>query len=177
LSTVYGLAKQSGGDITVLSESGEGTLFKIYLPITREQPEPLPSSLPRLDEDASRGTETVLVVEDEAAVGGLIEDVLASEGYSVFRANNGEEALELVKSRCLEFDLLLTDVVMPKMGGPELARQLQEERPGLKVLYASGYTDNALMSRGALEEGVDLLPKPFSPRVLLQRVREVLDRE
>ena len=176
LSTVYGLARQSGGDITVLSEPGKGALFKVYLPVTSEKPGPEPDPSPLPDQIPRRVTETVLVVEDEAAVGSLIETVMAGEGYTVFRVRNGEEAMELVDSRDLEFDLLLTDVVMPHMGGPELAKTLRLSRPDLKVLFTSGYTNNALMSGGALVDGVDLLRKPFSPQTLLRQVRDVLDR-
>ena len=176
LSTVYGLTRQSGGDITVLSEPGKGTLFKVFLPVTTEPLETPPGNMPGTGEVSCGGTETVLVVEDEVGVGNLIETVLAGEGYTVFRVRNGKEALDLVASRDLQFDLLLTDVVMPRMGGPELAKKLLRSRTDLKVLFTSGYTNNALMSRGALKDGVDLLRKPFSPRILLRQVREVLDR-
>jgi two-component system cell cycle sensor histidine kinase/response regulator CckA len=176
LSTVYGLAKQSGGDVTVQSEPGQGTQFRIFLPVTNEPLEPLTGGQATESEVSPGGTETVLVVEDEPSVGSLIESVLTGKGYKVLRAANGEEALDLVATCELDFDLLLTDVVMPRMGGPELAKELRRSRPELKVLFASGYTDNALTKRGALDEGVDLLQKPFSPPLLLRRVREALDR-
>jgi DNA-binding response OmpR family regulator len=117
---------------------------------------------------------TIFVVEDERAVGALVENILKSEGYTVLVAHNGEEALKLIETENPSFDLLLTDVVMPRMGGAELVRRLKKSHPSLKVLFISGYTDNALMERGELESGVDLLPKPFTPRDLKARVRGLL---
>jgi len=175
LSTVHGIVKQSGGDITVRSEVGKGTIFKIYIPLTDEQPVP-EAEAPRAEEKTDRrATEVVLLVEDEAGVSRLVENVLGRAGYQVFVATNGVEALELVEALDLKPNLLLTDVIMPRMGGPELARRLQEKMPDLKVLFSSGYTDSALINRGALENGVELIQKPFVPRVLLKRMRKVLE--
>jgi PAS domain S-box-containing protein len=177
LSTVYGIVKQSRGDIVVISEPGKGTSIRVLMPLTSERRangDHGASDLEREDRSSAPAEGTIFVVEDEPAVGALVESVLKTEGYTVLRARNGAEALQLIETADPPFDLLLTDVVMPRMGGPELVRKLQESHPGLKVLYISGYTDSALMERGALEEGIDLLQKPFTPRDLKARVRGLL---
>ena len=175
LSTVHGIVKQSGGDIVVHSEVGKGSIFKIYLPTTDEELRSEVDGPPGEGLAGRQATETILLVEDEAAVSGLVEEVLRREGYLVFVASNGLEALTLVDALDLKLDILLTDVIMPGMGGPELARHLVKMLPGLKVLYASGYTDSALVNRGALDKGVELIQKPFLPNVLLARLRRILD--
>ena len=175
LSTVHGIVKQSAGDISVFSEVDHGASFKVFLPLTLERPQPIPSSLP--PRPAGGNTETILVVEDESAVADLVSEVLQHEGYTVHIAENGEAALERIEKEDLAFDLLLTDVVMPHMSGPDLCSRLWEDRPALRVLYASGYTDDALTVRGVLEQDVDLIQKPFTPRVLVDRVRAALDRD
>jgi len=175
LSTVYGIVKQSGGNIWVYSEPGYGTTFKIYLPRVEEDLDTLHGR----DETDSlpRGSETVLLVEDEPSVRDLAHRLLNQQGYKVLEAANGKEALRVVLEHIGEkIHLLLTDVVMPRMGGKELADQLKILRPDIKVLYASGYTDNAIVHHGVLERGTNFLQKPFSPKALSQKVREVLDR-
>ncbi|MGQ9636338.1 MAG: ATP-binding protein [Thermodesulfobacteriota bacterium] len=174
LSTVYGIVKQSGGYIYVYSEPGKGTTFKIYLPRVDEietsfSPTPGPSS-------SLNGNETILIVEDESGVRELILRVLKDRGYQVFSASNGEDALRKVREeRTRKIDLLVTDVVMPSMSGKQLSDRLKELFPALKTLFISGYTDNAIVHHGILLEGIDLLQKPFSPELLVQKVREVLD--
>lgn len=174
LATVYGIVKQSGGNIWVYSEPGRGTTFKIYLPRVDEPAEPLP----RREEPGSlpRGAETVLVVEDEPAVRELTARVLRGAGYTVLEAPGGEEALKWVESHRGAIHLLLTDAVMAGMSGRELAERIEATRPGTKVVYMSGYTDNAIVRHGLLEPGVALLQKPFTPIALARKVREVLDR-
>jgi len=174
LSTVYGIIKQSEGDIRVYSEPGHGTTFKIYLPRVDEEP----SALLRGDDkkSQSKGTETVLLVEDELSVRGLAVQVLRENGYNVLEAANGTEALRLIEEYAEEIHLLLTDVVMPQMGGKELADRLKPKRPEIKVLFTSGYTDNTIVHHGVLDPGVLFLQKPFSPEALLHKVREALDK-
>jgi two-component system cell cycle sensor histidine kinase/response regulator CckA len=174
LSTVYGIVKQSEGDVWVYSEPGQGTTFKIYLPRVEEEA----STLPHGDDKDSlpRGRETVLLVEDELSVRGLAVQVLRENGYNLLEAANGIEALRMAQEYAGEIHLLLTDVVMPQMGGKELADRLKPLRPDIKVLFTSGYTDNAIVHHGVLEPGIDFLLKPFSPAALAQKVREVLDK-
>ncbi len=175
LSTVHGIVKQSGGEIVVASELGQGSEFKVYLPLTsRNVTAAGVEGSPEMTIDR-QATETILLVEDEAAVSGLIERVLLREGYHVVVAGNGVEALTVVESRGLKPDLLLTDVVMPEMGGPELAKILAPRLPDMKILFASGYTDNALLNGGILVDGVDLIQKPFAPRDLLARLRKIFE--
>ncbi|HOX27077.1 MAG TPA: ATP-binding protein [Candidatus Krumholzibacteria bacterium] len=172
LSSVYGIIRQSGGDVTVESEVGVGTVFRIFLPSTDETPlAAAPTSPVERRADAH---ETILLVEDEASVASLVERVLSREGYTVLRARDGAEALAVARSR--HFDLLVTDMVMPRLGGRELARALLAERPQLCVLYTSGYTDSSLAEGLDAGEDLDLIQKPFTPRELLSRVRSALDR-
>ncbi|MFN2369857.1 MAG: ATP-binding protein [Candidatus Krumholzibacteriia bacterium] len=173
LSTVYGIVKQSGGDVTVASEPGRGTTFRVQLPLSGQAP--APEEPPAAVADAG-GTETILLVEDEPTLIRLVAKVLRGRGYTVHTAGDGQEALALAADAQLACDLLLTDVVMPRMGGPELAGRLRRARPGQKVLFMSGYTDSVLLQRGLIEGEVDLVAKPFSPAELLAKVREVLDR-
>jgi CheY-like chemotaxis protein len=175
LSTVYGIVKQSGGYVWVYSEPGQGTTFKIYLPRVEEEADALHR---RVDVgDLQRGKETVLLVEDEAPVRGLAVRVLRNQGYRVLEAANGQEALSVAREHAGEkIHLLLTDVVMPQMGGTELADRLKALRPEIKVVFTSGYTDEAIVRHGVLEPGTDFLQKPFSPASLAQKVREVLDK-
>jgi two-component system, cell cycle sensor histidine kinase and response regulator CckA len=171
LSTVYGIVRQSGGFVHVESEPGHGTTFHVFFPRvlapseTRvEQPEEAPAS----------GTETILLAEDEQAVRTLVRRVLARAGYQILEAESGVDALQLARARDGTIDLLLTDVVMPGMSGRELADTLLRERPDLRVLYMSGYTDDAISHHGVLDEDVALLEKPFAPDTLLRRIRAVL---
>jgi two-component system, cell cycle sensor histidine kinase and response regulator CckA len=173
LATVYGIVKQSGGHIEVYSETGRGTTFKIYLPRVREALPSSPSSAAPFV--VPRGTETILLVEDEEALRRLSKMALESSGYTVLEAPNGEEALTICQQHATIVHLLLTDVVMPKMSGRQLADLTRALRPNLKVLYLSGYTDDAIIRHGVLESGVSFLQKPFTPSVLNRKVREVLD--
>lgn len=173
LATVYGIVKQSGGHIWVYSEPGIGTTFKIYLP--RSEVDAVPAGA-RQEAPMLRGTESVLVVEDEDAVRRVIVRSLEAAGYTVHAVTGPTQALDWARANRGAFELLLTDVVMPGMSGKALAATLLAEFPHLKVLFASGYTENAIVHRGALDEGVELLAKPFSPTELRARVRDLLDR-
>jgi CheY-like chemotaxis protein len=173
LATVYGIVKQSGGFIWVYSEPGDGTTFKIYLPRVDEPVEGV--AAPATSNESLRGAETVLLVEDAAAVRAVTRQVLERLGYTVLEAPNGQAALHLATKHHGPIHLLLTDVVMPELGGRQLAEQLRARRPELKVLYASGYTDDAVVRHGVLQLGVAYLQKPFTPDVLARKVREVLD--
>jgi two-component system cell cycle sensor histidine kinase/response regulator CckA len=173
LATVHGIVKQAGGHIWLYSEPGKGTTFKIYLPRTTAPVEVLAAPLPQ--STPSGGFETILLVEDEPAVRALAAQVLRGRGYTVLEAINGEEALRLVKGLEPEIVLLVTDVIMPQMNGKELADRLQAIHPALKILYASGYTENTIVHHGVLDPGVAFLSKPFTPTGLAHKVREVLD--
>ena len=174
LATVYGIVKQSGGSIWVYSELGHGTTIKVYFPRVDEPAEPL--AAPGLVDPASlRGTETILLVEDEPSVRGVARQVLARQGYTVLEAPDGQTALMMIAAGA-RVDLVLTDVVMPGMSGRALADQLARRSPGIRVLYMSGYTDDAIVRHGMLEPGLAYLQKPFRPDALAQKVREVLNR-
>ena len=174
LSTVYGIVTQSGGKIWVYSEPGHGTTFKIYFPTIEGELDNLNGK--NETDSFPRGSETVLLVEDEPSVRDLANRLLKQQGYRVLEAANGEEALRLAQENTGEkIHLLLTDVVLPQMGGKELADQLKIFRPDIKVLYTSGYTDNAIVHHGVLNSGTHFLQKPFSLKTLSQKVREVLD--
>jgi nitrogen-specific signal transduction histidine kinase/CheY-like chemotaxis protein len=173
LSTVYGIVKQSGGSITVESAPDRGTTFRIYFP--RVEPE-VPGMAGAVEAiDSAHGRETILLVEDEPAVRGLVHETLRLHGYTVLEARHGIEAL-LASTRYVgSIHLLLTDVVMPQMSGPEVAEKILTLRPEIKVLYMSGYPDHPLFDRGSVSRQTGFLQKPFSPPVLAQKVREVLD--
>jgi PAS domain S-box-containing protein len=173
LATIYGIVKQCGGNIWLYSEEGQGTTFKIYLPRVVEAVTPLP---PR-DQvgELPRGEETILLVEDDVGVRTLEVQVLRQQGYTVLEAADGEEALHLAQTHDEDIHLLLTDVVMPHMSGRELADRLETIRPGTKVLFTSGYTDNTIAHHGILAPGIAFLQKPFGPLALARKVREVLD--
>jgi PAS domain S-box-containing protein len=175
LSTVYGIVKQSGGNIWVYSEPGYGTTFNIYLPRVEENLDALGS---REESDfLPKGSETVLLVEDESSVRNLAYRILCQQGYTVLEAANGDEALCIVQEPIgKKIDLLLTDVVMPKMSGKELADRIKTLRPELKVLFTSGYTNDAIVHHGVLAPGTHFLQKPFSFKSLSCKVREVLDQ-
>ncbi|HEY7513995.1 MAG TPA: ATP-binding protein, partial [Vicinamibacteria bacterium] len=174
LATVYGIVKQSGGYITVESTVGKGTTFRIFLPRVEEKP-------PKAEAVASasapaRGRETILLVEDEDVVRELAREALQEGGYNVLEARHpGEALLVAERQRQDGLDLLLTDVVMPHMSGPQLAERLREHQPDLRVLFMSGYTDDAALRHGVLRSEVFFLQKPFTPEVLARRVRETLD--
>jgi two-component system, cell cycle sensor histidine kinase and response regulator CckA len=173
LATVYGIVRQSGGWIWVYSEPGRGTTFKLYLPRTGGVPQ---AAMEVHATGLARGTETVLVVEDQAEVRKLTASVLRDAGYQILEAADGEQALRHVESGSAHIHLLFTDVVMPGMTGRELALRVVARSPLTRVLYTSGYTANVIAHRGVLDEGVDYLPKPFTPNRLLGKIREILDR-
>ena len=172
LSTVYGIVKQANGHIWVYSEPGVGTTFNICLP--RAAPGSAAAEPPCVCEAVLRGSETLLVVEDQQEVRQLARDVLQGYGYEVLDAGGGEEALELCRAHGGPIHLLLTDVVMPMMTGRELADKIKPLRPEIRVLFMSGYTDNVIVHHGALEPEVAYLQKPFSPLSLALKVRETL---
>jgi signal transduction histidine kinase len=175
LATCQTIVKQSAGHIGVYSELGRGTTFKVYLPrvdlpLDEGSRTAAPGTLPR-------GTETILLVEDEPAVSRLASRVLEAQGYTVLRAANGEDGLQVAcQHQGLPIRLVVTDVIMPQMGGKAMAEWLQSENPGLRVLFTSGYTDDALAFHGVLEPGVAFLPKPYTPASLTRKVRELLDQ-
>jgi CheY-like chemotaxis protein len=170
LSTVFGIVKQSQGSIWLYSEPGHGTTFKVYLPRTERE-----SARPPADLERRRGSETILVVEDEDQVRTIVKRALERAGYAVLSAPNPQEALSLCDALPDPIDLLLTDVVMPRMNGRELYERLHELRPDMKVLFMSGYTDDAILRHGVLDEGVPFLQKPILPSRLTRKVRETLD--
>ncbi len=175
LATVYGAVRQNGGHIAVYSEPGHGATFKVYLPRLHE---PSQSETPDAAHAAMPpGHETILLVEDEQAVRDLGQFVLEKCGYTVLTAAEGVEALRVAHQHVGRIDLLMTDVIMPRMGGRELADQLTRRLPGLKVLFLSGYTDDAVVRQGILESEMAFVQKPFSPAVLTNKVRAVLDRD
>src|ERR1700751_5725844 len=177
LSTVYGIVKQSGGYIWVFSEVGRGTTFKIYLPRVPSVEEPLvqPAVSRSQSQKAEPGTETILLVEDEATLRYLARQYLEKQGYKVIEAADGAVAMQIAVAHEGVIHLLLTDVIMPGMNGRELAQRISEIRPNVKVLYMSGYTENVIGTDGTLDAGVRLLQKPFNLRDLKSKVREVLD--
>jgi PAS domain S-box-containing protein len=174
LATVYGIVKQSGGYVWVYSEPGRGATFKIYLPQVDEPVEEHDRAPPR--ESAAGGRETVLLAEDDPSVRDVVTEVLTQKGYRVLRAPDGQTALEMARAQPGEIQLLITDMVMPGMTGRELAEALAGERTGVRVLYMSGYTDDAVIRHGVLAEGMPYLQKPFTPQALALKVREILDR-
>ena len=173
LATVYGIVKQSGGRIEATSRENEGTVFVIRLP--RLPGEAAPTAGPDEVGAEGRGSERILLVEDNAMVNDLIRKVLSQHGYDVMVAAHPSEALALASDPRRLIDLLVTDMVMPGMNGRELAEKITAARPGLKVLFISGYTDTSFMYDGTVEPGRAFLQKPFSPRALARMVREVLD--
>jgi CheY-like chemotaxis protein len=172
LATVYGIVKQSGGFIVVESEPGRGTAFKIYFPAVTDRVSGDSSPSGRLSSAA--GAETILLVEDEDAVRSMLHVVLRRAGYTVLETGRSSEAIRLAGEQ-RRIDLLITDVVMPEMGGRELVEQVARLRPGIKVLYLSGYTDDAVVRHGVLQAEVQFLQKPFAVAALTNKVRQVLD--
>ena len=174
LSTVYGIVKQSGGNIWVYSEVGVGTSFKVYLPVVDEE-------VTEPEADAERpenamGTETILLAEDEEMVRNLARESLKMFGYTVLEAANAEAALLISQQHDGPIHLLLTDVVMPRMSGKELAEQLVKLRPDTRVLYMSGYTNQAIVHQGILDRDIAFIGKPFTPDALVLKVLEVLSK-
>lgn len=176
LSTVYGIVKQSGGNIWVYSEPGMGTVFKVYLPRIDDT---IVSMIAKQEQEANapRGTETILLVEDEEIVRGLTRKILMQAGYNVLDAKSGHEALRLCHTHAGPIDLLLTDVVMPEISGKEVADRLLQLRPATRVLFMSGYTGEAIVQHGVLDANVKFIQKPFTWVALTKKVREVLNRK
>jgi CheY-like chemotaxis protein len=175
LATAYGIVKQSGGSIWAYSEPGRGSTFKIYLPrvdlpVDAEAMEPQPG------QPARGGRETVLLAEDDPAVRAAVSQALEHKGYTLLRAPDGQTALEIAAAHQGEIQLLITDMIMPGMTGRELAEALGAARPRVRVLYMSGYTDDAIVRLGVLQGDMPYVQKPFSPEALARRVREVLDQ-
>jgi CheY-like chemotaxis protein len=172
LSTVFGIVKQSGGNIWVYSEPGGGTTFKVYLPLVSDadvQPDEVIAT------PVLHGTETILLVEDQDEVRRVAHRILVRFGYHVIEARNAGEALLTCEQYARTIHLLLSDVIMPLLGGRQLAERLLNVRPGLKVLFMSGYTENAIVHHGILDAGIEYVQKPLVPDTLARRVREVLD--
>jgi two-component system NtrC family sensor kinase len=172
LSIVYGIIKQHGGYITIRSQKGFGTTFSIYLPLAEKTVRSKVATQAFIPEG---GNETILVVEDDPAVGRLVESVLKRYGYRVMLAGSGEDALELFESNGTDISLALLDVIMPKMNGKQLCEALRERSPHLKVLFLSGYTADVIEDKGIFMEGVDIIKKPAKPLELARKVREMLD--
>ena len=173
LATVYGIVKQSGGNIWVYSEEGMGATFKMYLPIDETQDVPTGHHEP-VRGQWSRGAETVLLVEDAPMIRRLAREIMTRAGYTVIEAGDGEQAAQLA-TRLARIDVLLTDVVMPRLNGIELAAQLRTTRPDLRVLFMSGYTDYAIVRNGLLSDSTTYLQKPFTPEELLRKLRSVIE--
>ena len=171
---VYGFAKQSGGHVSVYSEPGKGACFKLFLPCVNA-PEMAPDSKSFV-ENRPKGKETILLVEDEEPVRTLTREYLSACGYKVLEACDGNDALRVASAHRDTIHLLVTDVVMPNLGGRQLAEALSASHPESKVLYLSGYTNDAIVRLGILESNLSFLQKPFRPSVLISKVREVLDR-
>jgi CheY-like chemotaxis protein len=176
LATVHGIVTRSGGSVNVYSEIGKGTSFKVYLPRVDAaemvvQPSPPPPVSP-----LRAGAETVLVVDDAEGLRALARRLLQPQGYTVLVAASAEEAFRLFEQDA-SIDVLLTDVVMPGTSGPEMTKRMVERRPALKVIYMSGYTEDAIVQHGVLTPGIAFLHKPFTAETLGRKIREVLDRE
>jgi CheY-like chemotaxis protein len=172
LSTVYGIVKQSGGSIGVYSEVGRGTTFKVYLPRVEESVDAMAR---KLQDDCARGTETVLLVEDSDTVRKLARKLLEEDGYTVLEASGGDDGWQISEQHNGPIDLLLTDVVMPGTSGREIAQRLAARRPQMRVLYMSGYTDDAIVRHRVLDATAPFIQKPFTRAALIRKVREVLD--
>jgi PAS domain S-box-containing protein len=172
LATVYGIVTQSAGFIEVESAAGKGTTFKILFPRVDDTPEPIKAPIVPLDD---AGTETILLVEDVDGVRAIERRVLQRKGYSILDAADAASAIRVVENHPEHIALLLTDVVLPGMGGRELSEIIKRARPHIKVLFTSGYTNDAVMLQGIVEQGVEFMQKPFTPDTLTRRVREVLD--
>jgi CheY-like chemotaxis protein len=175
LATVYGIVKQSGGYVWVYSEPGHGTSLKLYFPEVSAATAFQPGEYKPATREASRGSETILVVEDEEAVRGLTSRILEKQGYRVLSAQHGREAMDIATKEVGIIDLVLTDIVMPGMNGRGLVERLAGIRPRMKSLYMSGYTDDDIIRRGFIDPSKSFLQKPFTSEALLQTVRKVLD--
>jgi len=173
LATVYGIVKQSGGFVWVYSEPGLGATFKIYLPTVEQQADEIP--IPKPVAKSAGGRETILLVEDEAALRQPAREFLASKGYTVIEAMDGDDALRIANNHTGRIDLMITDVIMPHMGGAQLAETLAEKRPQMKVLFVSGYAENTILGHGPVDVMTRFLQKPFSLEELARKIRTVLD--
>jgi CheY-like chemotaxis protein len=173
LSTVYGIVKQSNGYVWVYSEPGNGATFKVYFPRVDEAAQPL--IRPEVEKEVGRGTESILLVEDDDGLRLLATNLLSRHGYRILEAKDGESAIAISRHYADGIDMLLTDVIMPGMNGAELAARLRHLRPHMKVLYMSGYTGRIVRDSGLVETEVNLLSKPFTRRSLLSAVRTVID--
>jgi CheY-like chemotaxis protein len=172
LSTVYGIVKQSGGSMNVFTELGGGSAFTIYLPSVEEPVESADMEVALAE--SIYGSETVLVVEDDGAVRDIVCRILQSNGYSVLEAHNSEEAMKICEKYETPILLLVSDVILPDIDGPALAKRLATARPEMKTLFISGYADDAVVRHSVLEPGLAFLPKPFTADILARKVREVL---
>ncbi|MFL5523383.1 MAG: response regulator, partial [Gemmatimonadaceae bacterium] len=175
LATVYGIVKQSGGYVWIYSEPGLGTTLKLYFPEVSSAAAFKSGEYKAIGKDQARGSETILLVEDEEAVRGLASRILEKQGYRVIPAQHGREAMDIAASEEGHIDLVLTDIVMPGMNGRGLVERLAGIRPRIKSLYMSGYTDDDIVRRGFIEPSKVFLQKPFTSEALLQSVRKVLD--
>jgi len=173
LSTVYGIMKQNNGYVWVYSEPGKGTTFKVYFP--KAGTDIISDTEEQVDDNLLKGSETILVVEDSKTLLKMAQKMLEKYGYQILTAQNGIEAMEIFRGHDGPIHLILTDVVMPKMGGRDLAEKIQSEKPEVKFIYMSGYTDRAISDNGLLHKGVEFIQKPFAPRNLALKVREVLE--
>jgi len=172
---VHGIVRQNGGHVWAYSEVGKGASFKIYFPRVSEAAEWV-AAPPLSTSDLPRGSETILVAEDDHAVRAVTGEILRRAGYTVIEAASGEEALEAARSHAGRIDLLLTDVVMPGKSAPALAREFAALQGGARVLFMSGYTNDAISQQGLIDRGVNYIEKPFEVATLTRKVRDVLDR-
>jgi CheY-like chemotaxis protein len=172
LATAYGIVKQSGGFIWAYSEPGLGTTFKLYFPLVTSDPD---ATVPQLAAPSGRADEVILVAEDEPMVRDIMARTLRDCGYGVLEAADGRQALDLVESQRGRVSLIVADVVMPDMGGREMASRLSQRWPDMPVLFTSGYTGLDVVRRGLLEEGREFLQKPLAPEELARKVREMVD--
>jgi CheY-like chemotaxis protein len=175
LATVFGIVKQSKGHVWVYSEPGHGTAFKVYLPRASGAAKSVPAGQGDAPARARGGHETVLIVDDDDQVRAVACTILRRNGYVVLEASNGGEALLIAEQHGATIHLLLTDVVLPRLSGRQIAERVAKARPGIKVLYMSGYTDDAILQHGILESNVAYLQKPLTPEGLSRKVRAVLD--
>ena len=173
LSIVYGIIKQHNGYINVSSEPGKGTTFVIYLPVVKAQVKEIPETR----EEAKGGDETILVAEDNDEVRRLAKEILTARGYTVIEAIDGDDAVRRFKAHKDGIDLLLLDVVMPKMNGKETHEAIKKINPRVRVLFTSGYTGDVVLDKGIHDESINFISKPLSPDELLRKVREVLDKQ